>query len=194
DLSNDTTPDRNLLNFDPLTGQRVALQAFALSELTSIGGDEFLVTTADDNQPDTVMPLFSQAPLSSYIELLTSVNMDRPTRGLQSNAFVIFDYRSDTDFKFIGISAKTNKLQIGRRTDEGWIIDAKSNARIRYNQNYDLKVVLNGQTASLVVDGQRAISHTFDTTLDDGQIGVATQNSITRFSNFQVLTLPAAGF
>ena len=150
------------------------------------------MTTADETQPDTVMPLLSQAPLSSYIELLTSVNMDRPTRGLGSNAYVIFDYRSDTDFKFIGISAKTNQLQIGRRTDEGWIIDAKSKARIRYEKDYNLKIVLNGQTASLVVDGQRALSYTFDTTLDDGQIGVATQNSITHFSNFQVLTLPAA--
>ena len=51
-------------------------------------------------------------------------SIQKPTGGWKANAYVIFDYFSPTDFKFAGIDVATNKVVVGHRTPQGWIIDA----------------------------------------------------------------------
>ena len=38
---------------------------------------------------------------------------------------MIFDYFSPTDFKFAGIDVALNKVVVGHRTAQGWVIDQR---------------------------------------------------------------------
>ena len=60
--------------------------------------------------------------LPIYYEIRASVQVTKPTGGWKANAYVIFDYFSPTDFKFAGIDIATNKIVIGHRTAQGWVV------------------------------------------------------------------------
>lgn len=126
----------------------------------------------------------------SYMEVLATVNAEKDKAGVGSNGYILFDYQNPTDFKFAGIDLSIDKLQIGHRTAEGWIVDVQSPMQLRDGRNYQLFVKLHGQAATLVVDDAQAISHVFADSLNDGMLGLAVNNSVTRFDDFQVQKLP----
>jgi hypothetical protein len=57
--------------------------------------------------------------------VLATLNPVKPTGGFKANAYLLFDYQSDTDFKFAGINVSTNKLEIGHKTESGWMVDTQ---------------------------------------------------------------------
>ena len=131
--------------------------------------------------------------LPDYTEILATVNMDKDKAGYESNAFIVFDFQSDTDFKFAGVDAGLNKLRIGHRTAEGWHV--QSNMQLRDGTDYDLTVALNGMNVTLVVDGIESMTYTFTDPLNDGMIGVATDSAVSRFDNVVVQKLePGVAF
>jgi Ca2+-binding RTX toxin-like protein len=126
----------------------------------------------------------------SYMEILVTVNADKDKAGVKSDAYIIFDYQSDTDFKFAGIDVGLDKLRIGHRTADGWVIDAQSNLILKDNTDYKLLVALHGTMATLVVDGKTSLGFDFKNPLNDGYIGLGTDNSVARFDDWQVQKLP----
>jgi hypothetical protein len=71
----------------------------------SIGGDAVALFDLDDYLP-------------SYFEVVTTLTMEKPTGGWKANSYVIFDYQNEYDFKFAGIDASRDKIQMGHRTAE----------------------------------------------------------------------------
>jgi hypothetical protein len=136
--------------------------------------------------------------LPQYFEIEVTVNSDKPTRGWKANAYAIFDYQGPTDFKFAGINVSTDKIELGRRTEEGWIVDEQSNVRIKPNRDYDLLVAVNGVTVTVLVDGKTAFTHVFEPRIIDGWtyglntglVGVGSDNARGRFDNVRVQVLP----
>jgi Ca2+-binding RTX toxin-like protein len=126
----------------------------------------------------------------SYMEILVTANVDKDKAGQKSNAYVIFDYQSDTDFKFAGIDAGIDKLQVGHRTVDGWVVDSQTNMRLRHETDYDLTVVMHGTLATLWVNGKSSVGFEFGEALNDGFVGLGTDNSVARFDDFQVQKLP----
>jgi hypothetical protein len=152
---------------------------------TALGGDAASVFHVGDYLP-------------SYFEMKATINADKDRAGYESNAFLIFDYQGPTDFKFAGVNPKIDKLQIGHRTEEGWIVDVQSNMRLRANTDYRLLLALNGTTATLVVDGKKTLSHAFAARLDEdgfsyglnaGMIGLGAENSVARIDDVVVQIL-----
>jgi hypothetical protein len=152
---------------------------------TALGGDAASVFHVGDYLP-------------SYFEMKATINADKDKAGYESNAFLIFDYQGPTDFKFAGVNPKIDKLQIGHRTEEGWIVDVQSNMRLRANTDYRLLLALNGTTATLVVDGKKTLSHAFAARRDDdgfsyglnaGMIGLGAENSVARIDDVVVQIL-----
>ena len=152
----------------------------------SLGGDAVSVYHVDE-----VLP--------GYFELLATINPDKAQAGLDSNAYLIFDYQSPTDFKFAGVNPKINKLQMGHRTAEGWIVDVQNNMQLRENQDYHMLLALNGTTATLVVNGSHDLSHVFDPRIDEygdshglnaGMVGIGANNARGRIDNVYVQVLP----
>ncbi len=128
----------------------------------------------------------------NYMEVLATVSVDKDLAGKKSNAYVIFDYQDATNFKFAGIDVGLNKLRIGHRTAEGWIVDAQVNIRLSAARDYNLLLALNGTVATVRTGLATSVSFDFRGPLNGGYIGVGTDNSVARFDNFQVQKLPSA--
>jgi hypothetical protein len=137
----------------------------------------------------------------SYLEVLATVNQDKPVAGYKSNAYLVFDYRSETDFKFAGIDISNNQLEIGHRTVQGWVLDAQTGIQVRPAVNYRLTLSLNDVTAAIDVAGIGRLSYTFAPRFDadgfrhglnDGMVGVGAQNSKGRFDDV-VVQVPRRG-
>ena len=120
------------------------------------------------------------------------------TGGWKSNAYVIFDYFSPTDFKFAGIDAATNKVVLGQRTAAGWNVLASSNKQMFANRGYDVVVVVDGLNVTVTVDGTSAATLQYDPRfvegraygLNKGLIGLGADNARGSFDNFVVRTVP----
>ena len=136
--------------------------------------------------------------LPTYFEITASMAAAKDKQGYDSNAFLIFDYQSPDDFKFAGINPDTNKIQIGHRAEWGWQVDVQSNMKLWADTFYDVLVAVNGTTVTLLVDGKKAVSHTFDPRIVDGlpqglnagMVGAGSDNSFTTLDNLTVQVLP----
>jgi len=147
---------------------------------------------------DAVDFIFVDNQLPGYYEITATVNAAKDRAGVKSNGYIIFDYYSDTDFKFAGINIATDKLEIGQRTVDGWVVETKTNLRLKPNSSYNLLVAINGTNATVVVDGRASLDFSFDSRLVDGllvglnqgYVGVGMTNSVTSFDNISVQKLP----
>jgi Ca2+-binding RTX toxin-like protein len=136
--------------------------------------------------------------LPGYFEMTATINAGKPTAGFKSNAYMIFDYHSPTDFKFAGVNISTDKLQIGHRDALGWHVDVQTPARLKPNTDYNMLLALNGVTATLLIDGTMVFSHAFAPRTDPdgftyglnaGFVGIGAENSIARIDNVVVQKL-----
>jgi hypothetical protein len=151
-----------------------------------LGGDAVSVFVVDETLP-------------SYFELFATINGGKPLAGYKSNAFLVFDYQSEIDFKFAGVNISLDKLQMGYRDVEGWHVVEQTPSQLKPNTDYNLLLALNGTTASLVVDGTQVFSHAFAPRVDPdgfrygfnaGLVGIGADNSISRIDNVAVRVLP----
>jgi hypothetical protein len=129
------------------------------------------------------------------------VNAVKPTGGFKSNAYVLFDYQSETDFKFAGIDVSTNKLVIGHRDATGWIVDKQGAVQgsLRSDTNYNIFLSINGTAVTMIVDNTYNLSFTFAPRTDffgvvhainDGMVGLGANNSKAQIDNVAVQRLP----
>jgi len=148
---------------------------------------------------DAVSVFYVDSALPNYFEMTATINAGKPTAGLKSNTYLIFDYQGPTDFKFAGINISTDKLVMGHRTAEGWIVDEQTPARLKPNQDYNVLLALNGTVATLVVNNSEVFSHVYATRTDiygvtyglnAGMVGIGSENSIGAIDNVAVQVLP----
>ncbi|HWH28237.1 MAG TPA: Calx-beta domain-containing protein [Mycobacteriales bacterium] len=136
--------------------------------------------------------------LPVYYEIAASVSVVKPTGGWKANAYVIFDYFSPTDFKFAGIDVSINKIVMGYRDASGWVVVAQTPKMLKFDTWYQLLLAVNGTTATLVVDGETAFTHTFDARVIDGEryalnkgmVGMGSDNARGQFDNIRAQILP----
>jgi Ca2+-binding RTX toxin-like protein len=148
---------------------------------TSVGTSSFAVFDVNNYLPN-------------YYEVTASVTAGKPNGGYNSNGYLIFDYLSPTDFKFAGIDASTNKVEIGHRTTSGWVIDNWITAQITPNTIYSLFAAINGTTVTVVVNNQWTVSQNYAAHVVDGVnvglnygiVGFGANNSTSSFNNLVV--------
>jgi len=124
--------------------------------------------------------------------------MEKPTAGWKANSYVIFDYYSPTDFKFAGLNASVDKIQMGHRTSQGWIVDVQAPMQIKPGTFYNILVAVNGTNVTLLADNKTVFSYTFAPRVIDGwvyginagMIGFGSDNSRGVFDNIAVQVLP----
>jgi hypothetical protein len=132
--------------------------------------------------------------------VLATVKAVKPTQGWNSNSYIVFDYQSQTNFKFAGIDASTNKLVIGHRNASGWIIDSQASFQggVKSDTWYNLLLSINGLTATLIVNGTTTFSFTFQPTVVDGWsyglnwglVGFGSNNSRGELDDIAVQIVP----
>ena len=136
--------------------------------------------------------------LPSYYEITAEIIAEKPINGYKSNAYVIFDYQSPTDFKFAGINISNDKLEIGYRDATGWHVLEQDNAKLRPDRKYDIKVAINGLAVTVLVDNKDVFSLSFEPRivdgfaygLNNGFAGLGANNSKASLDNIQLLVLP----
>ena len=148
---------------------------------------------------DAVSVFYVDEVLPSYFEMRATIQGGKPIAGYKSNAFLIFDYQSPTDFKFAGVNISIDKLQIGHRDATGWHVDVQSSGRLKPNTDYNMLLAMNGGAVTLVVNNQDVLTHVFAPRLDPdgfayglnaGMVGIGANNSISRIDNVAVQILP----
>ena len=152
----------------------------------SIGGDAVAVYHVDEMLPQ-------------YFEIRTLITMEKPTSGWKANSYIIFDYQSPTDFKFAGLNASIDKIQIGHRDEIGWHVDVQDNMKIKPGNYYNILLAVNGTTVTVLADDEEYFSHTFAPRVDadgwvyalnSGMIGFGSNNSMGVYDNIAVQILP----
>ncbi|MBI4687751.1 MAG: hypothetical protein HY756_08210 [Nitrospirae bacterium] len=111
--------------------------------------------------------------------------------GYSRNGFIIFDYKSPTDFKYVQFWDKANRWGIGsyNGTWNGLISVVE---QIDTQRWYRIRVVINGNTVTIYADDDRDGSgfvYKTEATFADigtGSVGLATWSSHTHFDNFSV--------
>ncbi|WP_254277881.1 hypothetical protein [Halomonas sp. 3H] len=155
----------------------------------TMGGGLYSTSAGTDGGAISILHMQDQLP--NYVEILVDVSAERPRAGVKSNAYILFDYQDSDDFKFAGIDISTNKLVIGQRIGDEWRVLSETNLQMRGGQTYELGLILNGNLATLVVDGRYEIRHAFGADLlNDGYLALGSDNAVSHFANYQVQSLP----
>ena len=148
---------------------------------------------------DAVSVYYADVVLPTYFEMQATIQGGKPTAGLKSNAYLIFDYQSPTDFKFAGVNVSTDKLEMGHRDESGWHVDVTTNAKLRPNTDYNLLLALNGTAATLVVNNKDVLNFAFEARVDpdgysygfnSGMVGIGAFNSVASIDNVKLQVLP----
>ena len=153
----------------------------------SLGGDAVAVYHVGDQLP-------------GYFEIQASVKMDKANGGWKANAYIIFDYQDEYDFKFVGIDDSINKLVMGHRDATGWHVDVQGVVQggVKPDKWYNLLVAINGTNVTLVVDNKAVFQHTYAPRIIDGYVyglnwglvGMGSDNARGSYDNIRVQILP----
>ena len=126
-----------------------------------------------------ISTLSLDASLSSFIEFESTVATD-------DFGGLIFDYYSETDFKFVAILPGTDQIVIGHRTAKGFVYDTVVDMKIRSSVDYTLGLSLHGNSVSVTLDGQVVAGHTFNSLLVDGDIGLLSVDTDSIFDDLLI--------
>lgn len=144
------------------------------------------VTMVPALNADAVATLWLGEAFPAGVEVESVINARPAADGRYSNAFVVFDYQSPTDFKFAGGYVGTGQWLVGRRTTSGWLTDHSVDVPLTANTDYHLQVLLVDDEVSLIVDGSQQLNYSFGESVLDGQLGLATKNAVSGFDDFAV--------
>jgi hypothetical protein len=124
---------------------------------------------------------------------VTSVSVDvttSPASGdsVWSNAVIIFDYVSPTNYKYAGVFQVLDRLIIGQ-VKNGAVQRLKTVAFPAVaNTTYPLTLGINRATNTVnLSSGATAVAYTFPSPLGTGPYGVGTINANSRFDNLTLL-------
>jgi len=154
------------------------------------GGGRYAAVPEVGRDAVATWPVVADLAPSFQVRVITSVTAEL---GRHARSYVVFDYRSATDFKFAGFDVWTSQWQIGHRSAGGWVVDAYSidASGLSNETDYDLRIRVSGSSVELIAgpsDGgieSRAI-HDFGTYVHQGDIGLGTDNSLGSFDEFSL--------
>jgi len=139
---------------------------------------------------DAVSLLKLADPLPPDVSVAATISSLPGSRGYYSNAVVIFDYQSPTNFKYAGGFMGTDYWRIGHVEGGSWVHDESVPQRLISMTDYDIEVLLNGSTVTLLAGGQVKATFDFGESLTDGAVGLGTHNAVSKFDIFEVKVPP----
>ncbi len=138
---------------------------------------------------DAVSTLLINGGPPSSLEFDVTMNATAGSGSFFSNGFLVFDFQNPTNFKFAGAFVGLQRWVIGHRDANGWQVDAQfGDSGIAPGTDYNLQLLLQGNSASLLVNGVGKVNHTYSAAFS-GSLGLGTQNSLTQFDNLLVQEL-----
>ncbi|MEZ6044113.1 MAG: hypothetical protein R3C11_00720 [Planctomycetaceae bacterium] len=162
----------------------------SLWSVQGTGSNKYLEINAANNQGLGVALLNNQWLLPNNYEFAAQVtSVGGANRWL--DGFLVFDYKSPTDFKYAGMFKGQNQWIIGhyqgnwgnRLAQVDWDDVGQT---IKVNTAYQLHLTIEGDHVQLRVNGLLVTEATFANGIHNGTIGVAADNAVTRFDNLMV--------
>jgi hypothetical protein len=133
---------------------------------------------------DAITTIRTEQPLPPDLQLQAVINASPVSGSFYSNAYLIFDYQSPTDFKFAGASVGSGKWVIGHRSGTKWTTVASVAGSISSSTDYDIEIVIRDDSqVTLYVNGAPQTNYMFTGSLTDGEVGLATWNAFSRFDD-----------
>jgi len=144
---------------------------------------------------DTAALAELNGPLPENFVIETKVSSLPAVGGFFSGAAIIFDYKSETDFKFAGAFFGNRTARIGRRSGANWITDSQLSVPITSGADYEIKLVAEPDRAWLFIDGEEVAFALYDgQQLNEGRVGVGSNRAIAMFDNYTVRQANAEDF
>ena len=147
------------------------------AELTTELGNEAIQTLALQDDNGSLIPPPSRFRFESWVD---------PDVG----GYLIFDYKSATDFKFAGLDASNNRFVIGAYDEEdGWVVPDNTDSRVVGNidptRPFGLVLLFDGQEVTLATSDGRGDPATVLTksyaAIPTGDLGLGTPDGIAKF-------------
>tara|TARA_Y100000310_G_scaffold345582_1_gene466898 strand:+ start:680 stop:3142 length:2463 start_codon:yes stop_codon:yes gene_type:complete len=114
----------------------------------------------------------------------------REVLGQGKNAFIVYDYIDENNFKFAGLWDGIDQWKMGRYKNGQWIFNASLDEVIDTNVEYNLTVRIDNTTftTTLFVNGVEKLSYQYLGNLLNGDMGLGTKNADSVFDNFQIVS------
>jgi hypothetical protein len=128
----------------------------------------------------------NELALPTGIEFGVAFNVQRGVQDRWSNALVVFDYHSPTDFKFAGAFVGIDRWAIGRMTERGYALDRLVEDAINFEAEYNLRLVLADGQVTLEADGVMKVHHSYDDSVVDGKLGLLSYDGAAEFTRLAV--------
>ncbi len=148
---------------------------------------QYLVTPGTEQPDDTVTLVPSLSVLSGRFSIGASVRTDSSSP-FKKNVAIIFDYKTDRDFKFVSIHANANKLRMGHRDADQWnfLAETQPSPPLELDTELEVSVNIAGTQAALTVNGQQLLQFDFGQPLNEGQVGLGSKGGQALFDNVVV--------
>jgi predicted outer membrane repeat protein len=178
-------------SFESLVDARIVQQSpsFATTTASPISGTTSYQATRPTVGSHPVATVNFASPTTVPNITNVSVNVSTlPGNGssLWSNAVVVFDYQSPTNYKFAGVFEIINKLIIGEVVNGKvkYLVQKKFNAAP--NTTIPLNVAINQATKQVTLSsGGTSVAHTYGS-LGTGTVGVGTINANAKFDDLAI--------
>ena len=177
-------PDNRLLteDFDDGTANNFVSTRGAWS----VSDDRYQVQTTRGNSTSTVNVM----DLLDDFNVAATINLQEG--GPTNNAFLVFDFKSEDEYKFAGAVEGVDQWRIGHYTaDDGFVTDERISQTVDVDTDYQVRVSIKGGFVNLVVDGSSVLTHNYgegeDESLADGDIGFHARRSHAQFDNLTVM-------
>ncbi|MBN1853071.1 MAG: S8 family serine peptidase, partial [Pirellulales bacterium] len=158
------------------------------------GGRYNVSPTIDDDAIGAVSTVALDASLPADLYIRATINADQGKESFfgfvisdfLTNGFVVLDYQSESDYKFVGADMDGNCWVIGHYDGSSWIQDASMPWILEPATDYQMRIMVRESHAiALEVDNQTtSLEYSFDDDVTDGDVGLGMQNSSTHFDNF----------
>ena len=178
-------------NFEGVVDPRVMSQspAFSTTVTNPLDGTASYVATRPTvgSRPLTTI----EFAIPSTASTVSSVNVNVSPGGgngssLWSNAVIVFDYVSPSNYKFAGVFEIIDKLIIGQVVNGKVSYLAQKKFPAQPNTSIPLNLAINRVTRQVTVtSGATVVSHTF-AALGTGTVGVGTINANARFDSLNI--------
>ncbi len=105
-----------------------------------------------------------------------------------ATAGIAFDAAGPARFKFAVISAATGQVMIGHFAGGMWVVDAIATLAIDPSIDHTVRLVLTANVVTMFVDGTQALSTSYTSLLNDGDVGLLTRGGAATFRSLTIAT------
>ncbi|MBT4014096.1 MAG: cadherin-like domain-containing protein, partial [Planctomycetaceae bacterium] len=112
--------------------------------------------------------------------------------GFAQNAFIVFDYISENDFKFAGPTVKGGRWAIGEYSNGSPRFWNTTSGQMATNTDIAISLLYQGNKATLKSDGESVLEWQFSDAGNDGKFGLFAISAQVAFDDFYAKAVDAA--